>query len=31
MLKKFVKKIPGNINIEDLQKISLLGTAQISR
>ena len=31
MLKNFVKKIPGNINIEDLQKISLLGTAQISR
>ena len=25
------KKIPGNINIEELQKISLLGTADILR
>ena len=30
-LGKFVEKIPGNINIEKLQKISLLGTAHILR
>ena len=26
-LGKYVEKIPGNINIEELQKISLVGTA----
>ena len=30
-LGKYVNKIPGNINIEELQKISLLGTAHILR
>ena len=30
-LGKYVEKIPGNINIEELQKISLLGTAHILR
>ena len=28
---KYEEKIPGNINIEELQKISLLGTAHILR
>ena len=30
-LGKYVEKIPGNINIEELQKISLLDTAHILR
>ena len=30
-LGEYVEKIPGNINIEELQKISLLGTAHILR
>ena len=30
-LGKNVEKLPGNINIEDLQKISLLDTAHILR
>ena len=30
-LGKHVEKIPGNINIEELQKISLLDTAHILR
>jgi len=29
--RKYVEKIPGNINIEELQKISLLDTAHILR
>ena len=30
-LGKYVEKLPGNINIEELQKISLLDTAHILR
>ena len=30
-LGKYVAKIPGNVNIEELPKISLLGTAHILR
>ena len=30
-LEKYVEKLPGNINIEELQKISLLDTAHILR
>ena len=30
-LEKYVERIPANTNIEDLQKISLLGTAHILR
>ena len=30
-LRKYMEKIPGNINIEELQQISLLGTAHILR
>ena len=30
-LGKYVEKIPENINVEELQKISLLGTSHILR